>query len=180
MFHPFFLPKIRNIRNRHAKKNRGLGFSSPQILREHFSWPGFAQINLGHQQVGGVATLNEMNANEISLSISSRVMKVLISGNFMTRIPLLCDRGMELWRMCWWLTLVWSTGPCAVFLGRKMPRGAEYLFGTSKIAIEKHRPCFDRESKVIVIGDFAGFSWTYFFTQNQSHDFHIESERQID
>ena len=59
-------------------------------------------------------------------------------------------------------------------------RGAEYLFGTSKIAIEKHRPSFDRESKVIVIGDFAGFSWTYFFTQNQSHDFHIESERQID
>ena len=47
---------------------------------------------------------------------------------------------------------------------RKMPLetvkcygGGEYLFGTSKVAIEKHQPSFDRGSQVILIGDFQAF-----------------------
>lgn len=38
-----------------------------------------------------------------------------------------------------------------------MLRGGEYLFGTSKVAIEKHQPSFDRGSQVILIGDFQAF-----------------------
>ena len=103
------------------------------------------------------------------------------------------SRGMELWRMCWWLTLVWSTRTCLEEkMGsenptvRRMPLKTVKCYGVVSTFLVQVRLQLKSTSQALIeearlyLQVIFRFSWTYFFTQNENHDFPIESERQID